>query len=168
MAALKKANISPEIRYEMLARVVTLEQAPLPRSQSVLPIITAGTADLPVAEEARITAEIMGQRTELICDVGVSGLHRLLAHLDNFQKANCLIVVAGMEGALASVVGGLVNCPVIAVPTSVGYGSSLGGLSALLTMLNSCASGISVVNIDNGFSAAITATLINRKIEGKK
>jgi len=168
MAALKEANISPEIRYETLARVVTLEQAPLPRSQAVLPIITAGTADLPVAEEARFTAEIMGQRAELICDVGVSGLHRLLSHLDNFRKANCVIVVAGMEGALASVVGGLVNCPVIAVPTSVGYGSSLGGISALLTMLNSCASGITVVNIDNGFSAAITATLINRKIEGKK
>ncbi len=168
MTALKEADISPDIHYEELARVVFLEQTPLPRSQSVLPIITAGTADLPVAEEARATAEIMGQRTELVCDVGVSGLHRLLAHLDSFQKANCLIVVAGMEGALASVVGGLVNCPVIAVPTSVGYGSSLGGLSALLTMLNSCASGISVVNIDNGFSAAITATLINRKIEGRK
>lgn len=168
MAALKEANISPDICYETLARVVTLEQAPLPRSQGVLPIITAGTADLPVAEEARATAQIMGQRAELICDVGVSGLHRLLSHLDSFRKANCVIVVAGMEGALASVVGGLVNCPVIAVPTSVGYGSSLGGISALLTMLNSCASGITVVNIDNGFSAAITATLINRKIEGKK
>ena len=168
MTALKKADIAPDIRYEELARIVFLEQAPLPRSQAVLPIITAGTADLPVAEEARLTAQIMGQRAELICDVGVSGLHRLLAHLDTFQKANCLIVVAGMEGALASVVGGLVNCPVIAVPTSVGYGSNLGGISALLTMLNSCASGITVVNIDNGFSAAITATLINRKIEGKK
>jgi NCAIR mutase (PurE)-related protein len=168
MTALKEADIAPDICYEKLARVVTLEQAPLPRSQAVLPIITAGTADLPVAEEARATAQIMGQRAELICDVGVSGLHRLLAHLDTFQRANCLIVVAGMEGALASVVGGLVNCPVIAVPTSVGYGSSMGGLAALLTMLNSCASGITVVNIDNGFSAAITATLINRKIEGKK
>jgi len=168
ISALKKADIDPKIRYEELARVVCLEQAPLPRSEAVLPIITAGTADLPVAEEARVTAEIMGQRTELLCDVGVSGLHRLLAHLDTFKQANCLIVVAGMEGALASVVGGLASCPVIAVPTSVGYGSSLGGISALLTMLNSCASGITVVNIDNGFSAAITATLINRKIEGKK
>ena len=168
ISALKKADIDPKIRYEELARVVCLEQAPLPRSEAVLRIITAGSADLPVAEEARVTAEIMGQRTELLCDVGVSGLHRLLAHLDTFKQANCLIVVAGMEGALASVVGGLASCPVIAVPTSVGYGSSLGGISALLTMLNSCASGITVVNIDNGFSAAITATLINRKIEGKK
>jgi NCAIR mutase (PurE)-related protein len=168
IAALREANISPDMRYEELARVVVLEQAPLPRSQAVLPIITAGTADLPVAEEARITAQIMGQRAELVCDVGVSGIHRLFSHLDTLRQANCLIVVAGMEGALASVVGGLVNCPVIAVPTSVGYGSSLGGLSALLTMLNSCASGITVVNIDNGFSAAVTATLINRKIEGRQ
>jgi NCAIR mutase (PurE)-related protein len=110
----------------------------------------------------------MGQRTELICDVGVAGLHRLFRHLPKLQKANILIVVAGMEGALASVIGGLVSCPVIAVPTSVGYGSSFEGLSALLTMLNSCASGVTVVNIDNGFSAAVTATLINRKIEAHK
>ena len=107
----------------------------------------------------------MGQRAELICDVGVAGLHRLFPHLPRLQKANIIIVVAGMEGALASVIGGLVSCPVIAVPTSVGYGSSFEGLSALLTMLNSCASGVTVVNIDNGFSAAVTATLINRKIE---
>jgi NCAIR mutase (PurE)-related protein len=120
---------------------------------------------LPVAEEARVTAEIMGQRTELICDVGVAGLHRLLGKLEKLQNANVIIVVAGMEGALASVVGGLVNCPVIAVPTSVGYGAGFGGISALLTMLNSCASGVTVVNIDNGFSAAMTATMINRKIE---
>jgi NCAIR mutase (PurE)-related protein len=115
--------------------------------------------------EAQVTAEIMGQRTELICDVGVAGLHRLLGHLGKFQNANVIIVVAGMEGALASVVGGLVSCPVIAVPTSVGYGASFEGLSALLTMLNSCASGVTVVNIDNGFSAGVTATLINKKIE---
>ena len=137
----------------------------LPQSKSILPIITAGTADLPVASEAKVTAEIMGQRTELIYDVGVAGLHRLLAHVPKLQQANVVIVVAGMEGALASVVGGLVSCPVIAVPTSVGYGASFEGLAALLTMLNSCSSGVTVVNIDNGFSAAVTATLINNKIE---
>jgi NCAIR mutase (PurE)-related protein len=153
-------------RYEELARAIVLEQKALPPSKSVVPIVTAGTADLPVAMEAKVTAGIMGQRTELVCDVGVAGLHRLLAHLPKLQQANILIVVAGMEGALASVVGGLVSCPVIAVPTSVGYGCSFHGLSALLTMLNSCASGISVVNIDNGFSAAVTATLISRKIDG--
>ena len=159
----------PQARYEKLARAIVLEQRKLPASKSVLPIVTAGTADLPVAEEARVTAEIMRQRTELICDVGVAGLHRLFGHLPKLQKANILIVVAGMEGALASVVAGLVSCPVIAVPTSVGYGSSFEGLSALLTMLNSCAAGVTVVNIDNGFSAAVTATLINRKIEaGRK
>lgn len=136
-------------------------------SKNAVTIITAGTADLPVAAEAKVTAEIMGQRTELICDVGVAGLHRLLSHTEKLQKANVIIVVAGMEGALASVVAGLVNCPVIAVPTSIGYGASFGGLAALLTMLNSCAAGVTVVNIDNGFSAAVTATLINRKIEAK-
>ena len=158
----------PKARYEKAARAIVLEQKELEPSKSVLPIVTAGTADLPVAEEARVTAEIMGQRTELICDVGVAGLHRLFGHLPKLQKANVIIVVAGMEGALASVVGGLVSCPVIAVPTSIGYGSSFGGLSALLTMLNSCSSGVTVVNIDNGFSAAVTATLINKKIEEGK
>ncbi len=142
-----------------------MEQKESPTSKTILPIVTAGTADLPVATEAKVTAEIMGQRTELICDVGVAGLHRLFKHLPKLQKANVIIVVAGMEGALASVVGGLVSCPVIAVPTSVGYGSAFEGLSALLTMLNSCAAGVTAVNIDNGFSAAVTATLINKKIE---
>jgi NCAIR mutase (PurE)-related protein len=165
LAATKKF---PKARYEELARAIVLEQKELPPSKSVLPIVTAGTADLPVATEARVTAEIMGQRTELICDVGVAGLHRLIKHLPKLQQANIVIVVAGMEGALASVVGGLVSCPVIAVPTSVGYGSAFEGLSALLTMLNSCASGVTAVNIDNGFSAAVTATLINRKIETGK
>jgi len=164
--ALAKSGKFPEARYEQLARAIVLEQRKLKPSKSVLPIVTAGTADLPVATEAKVTAEIMGQRTELICDVGVAGLHRLFEHLPKLQKANVIIVVAGMEGALASVVGGLVSCPVIAVPTSVGYGSSFEGLSALLTMLNSCTAGVTVVNIDNGFSAAVTATLINRKIEG--
>jgi len=164
--ALAKSGKFPKARYEEQARAITLEQAELPPSKSVLPIVTAGTADLGVAMEAKVTAEIMGQRTELICDVGVAGLHRLLGHLPDLQKANIIVVVAGMDGALASVLGGLVSCPVIAVPTSIGYGASFQGLSALLTMLNSCASGITVVNIDNGFSAAVTATLINRKIDG--
>ena len=166
--ALAKTKKFPKARYEKLARAIVLEQKKQSPSKSILPIVTAGTADLPVATEAKVTAEIMGQRTELICDVGVAGLHRLFGHLPKLQKANVIIVVAGMEGALASVVGGLVSCPVIAVPTSVGYGSSFEGLSALLTMLNSCASGVTVVNIDNGFSAAVTATLINRKIEAGK
>jgi len=165
-AALSKTGEFPAARYEELSRAIVLEQKELPRSKSVLPIVTAGTADLPVAMEAKVTAEIMGQRTELVCDVGVAGLHRLFGHLPDLQKANIIIVVAGMEGALASVLGGLVSCPVIAVPTSVGYGCSFQGVSALLTMLNSCASGITVVNIDNGFSAAVTATIINRKIDG--
>ena len=163
--AISQTGQFPKARYKKSARAIILEQKELPQSKSVLPIITAGTADLPVAEEAKVTAEIMGQRTELICDVGVAGLHRLLGHVPKLQQANVVIVVAGMEGALASVVGGLVSCPVIAVPTSVGYGASFEGLSALLTMLNSCSSGVTVVNIDNGFSAAVAATLINKKIE---
>ncbi len=163
--ALANTKKFPKARYEELARAIILEQNEPPASRTVLPIVTAGTADLPVATEAKVTAEIMGQRTELICDVGVAGLHRLFKHLPKLQKANVVIVVAGMEGALASVVGGLMSCPVIAVPTSVGYGSSFEGLSALLTMLNSCAAGVTAVNIDNGFSAAVTATLINKKIE---
>ena len=162
---LAKTNKFPDARYEKLAKAIVLEQKKLELSKTVIPIVTAGTADIPVAAEAKVTAEIMGQRTELICDVGVAGLHRLLSHLPKLQNANVIIVVAGMEGALASVVGGLVSCPVIAVPTSVGYGASFEGLSALLTMLNSCAAGVTVVNIDNGFSAAVTATLINKKIE---
>ena len=166
--ALAKTDKFPKARYEKLARAIVLEQKELIASKTVLPIVTAGTADLPVASEAKVTAEIMGQRTELICDVGVAGLHRLFKHLPKLQNANVVIVVAGMEGALASVVGGLVSCPVIAVPTSVGYGSSFEGLSALLTMINSCSAGVTVVNIDNGFSAAVTATLINKKIEAKR
>jgi len=163
--ALAKTKKFPKVRYEKLARAIILEQKKLKPSKTILPILTAGTADLPVATEAKVTAEIMGQRTELICDVGVAGLHRLIGHLPKLQHANVIIVVAGMEGALASVVGGLVSCPVIAVPTSVGYGASFEGLAALLTMLNSCASGVTVVNIDNGFSAGVTAALINKKIE---
>ena len=155
----------PKARYDELSKTIVLEQKKITPSKFVLPIVTAGTADLPVATEAKITAQIMGQRTEVICDVGVAGLHRLLGNLAKLQKANIIIVVAGMEGALAGVVAGMVSCPVIAVPTSIGTGASFGGLSALLTMLNTCAAGVTVVNIDNGFSAAVTATLINRKIE---
>lgn len=164
--ALTATGKFPNLRYEKAARAIVLEQKQLEPSKTALPIVTAGTADIPVAEEARVTAEIMGQKTELICDVGVAGLHRLIKHIPRLQQANVVIVVAGMEGALASVMGGLMSCPVIAVPTSVGYGSSFEGLSALLTMLNSCSSGVTCVNIDNGFSAAVTATLINKKIEG--
>jgi hypothetical protein len=157
----------PDARYDELGRTIVLRQGDLKPSKTILPILTAGTADLPVAMEAKVTAEIMGQNVELTCDVGVAGLHRILKHAKELQKANVIIVVAGMEGALASVVGGLVSCPVIAVPTSVGYGSSFEGLAALLTMLNSCASGVTVVNIDNGFGAAVAATMINRKIDEK-
>ncbi len=166
--ALAETNRFPKARYEKIARAIVLEQKELSPSKNILPIVTAGTSDIPVAAEAQVTAEIMGQRTELICDVGVAGLHRLFKHVPKLQQANIIIVVAGMEGALASVLGGLVSCPIIAVPTSIGYGASFHGLSALLTMLNSCASGITVVNIDNGFSAAVTATLINRKIDANQ
>jgi len=163
--ALSKTGRFPQVKYDKLARAITLEQKKLNLSKSSIPILTAGTSDLPVASEAKVTAEIMGQSAEIICDVGVAGLHRLLMQLPKIRDANVVIVVAGMEGALASVVGGLVDCPVIAVPTSIGYGANFGGIAALLTMLNSCAAGISVVNIDNGFSAAVTAVLMNRKIE---
>ena len=153
------------LRYERDARMIVLEQKPVESPVGNIIIVTAGTADMPVAEEARVTAHMLGQKVEVVCDVGVAGLHRLLGHVERLQKASVLIVVAGMEGALASVVGGLVDCPVIAVPTSVGYGSNFEGLSALLTMLNSCASGVTVVNIDNGFGAACAAAAINRHIQ---
>ncbi len=125
-------------------------------------MVSAGTSDLPVSEEAALTAEALGSRVQRVYDAGVAGLHRLLAELDTLNRARCIVAVAGMEGALPSVVGGLVSCPVIAVPTSVGYGANLGGLAALLAMLNSCASGVSVVNIDNGFGAGFLANRINR------
>jgi NCAIR mutase (PurE)-related protein len=140
---------------------VTIEKTPFPQRPGFIAIVCAGTSDLPVAEEAAVTAEIMGNRVERIFDVGVSGLHRMLARLDILQQANVLVVVAGMEGALPSVVAGLVARPVIAVPTSIGYGANLGGLTALLAMLNSCASGLTVVNIDNGFGAGYAASQIN-------
>ena len=138
-----------------------MEKKKIKNRPGTIAILSAGTSDLPVAEEAAVTAEAMGNRVQRIHDVGVAGLHRLLARAEDFRAANVLIVVAGMEGALASVVGGLVSAPVIAVPTSVGYGTGFGGIAALLSMLNSCASGVAVVNIDNGFGAAAFASAIN-------
>ena len=148
--------------YHELARAITLRQR---RRKGIghIAVVSAGTSDMPVAEEARVTAEIMDQHVTTHYDVGVAGLHRLLARSRQIRQANVVVVAAGMEGALASVVGGLVAVPVIAVPTSVGYGASFGGLAALLTMLNSCASGVSVVNIDNGFAAGYIAAMINRQ-----
>jgi hypothetical protein len=143
------------------ARCVTIEKKPLPKRAGFIAVVCAGTSDLPVAEEAAITAEIMGNRVERIHDIGVAGLHRMLAKLELLQRANVLVVVAGMEGALPSVVAGLIAKPVIAVPTSIGYGASFGGIAALLAMLNSCASGVTVVNIDNGFGAGYAASQIN-------
>jgi NCAIR mutase (PurE)-related protein len=139
-----------------------LRKGELPKTSKKIAVVTAGTSDIPVAEEAAVTAETMGNSVERVYDVGVAGIHRLFAKSEILLKANVLIVVAGMEGALASVVAGMVDKPVIAVPTSIGYGANFGGLSALLTMLNSCASGIGVVNIDNGFGAGFLASMINR------
>ncbi|HYV29327.1 MAG TPA: nickel pincer cofactor biosynthesis protein LarB, partial [Candidatus Eisenbacteria bacterium] len=147
--------------YHETARCVTIASSPLPKRTGTIAIVCAGTSDLPVADEAAVTADIMGNRVERVADVGVAGLHRLLARLETLQKANVIVVVAGMEGALPSVVAGLVSRPVIAVPTSVGYGASFGGLAALLGMLNSCGSGVMVVNIDNGFGAGYAASQIN-------
>jgi len=143
------------------ARCVTIENQPLRKRPGTIAVVCAGTSDLPVAEEAAVTAEIMGNRVERLSDVGVSGLHRLLGRLELIQSANVVVVVAGMEGALPSVVAGLVSRPVIAVPTSVGYGASFGGLAALLGMLNSCGTGVTVVNIDNGFGAGYAASQMN-------
>lgn len=154
-------RVIPEIQYDSCSRILKAEKAEKARSGLVV-VCTAGTADIAVAEEAAQTAEYFGTQVERIYDVGVSGLHRLLAHLDIIQQANCIVAVAGMEGALPSVIGGLVSRPVIAVPTSVGYGANLGGISALLTMINSCANGVAVVNIDNGYGAGYMATQINR------
>jgi len=148
-------------RYNELGRIVTVMQTEVQAFDGIL-VVTAGTSDIPIAEEAVETAQIMGNRVERLYDVGVSGLHRLLENQDKLIKAKVIIVIAGMEGALPSVVSGLVSVPVIAVPTSVGYGANFGGLAPLLTMLNSCASGVSVVNIDNGFGAGYCAALINR------
>jgi NCAIR mutase (PurE)-related protein len=152
----------PGIECHALARTAFLPNGPIAkRGQGSICIVTGGTSDIPVATEAAVTARAFGNEVEELFDVGVAGLHRLLARREALYRANVLIVVAGMEGALASVVGGLVSRPVIAVPTSVGYGASFGGIAALLAMLNSCASGVTVVNIDNGFGAAFAATLMN-------
>jgi NCAIR mutase (PurE)-related protein len=152
----------PTARHHQLPRAITLRQSECDAPAGHIAIVAAGTSDLPVAEEARLTAEIMDQHVTTHYDVGVAGLHRLLAHSEVIQQANVVVVTAGMEGALASVVGGLVGVPVIGVPTSVGYGAAFGGLSALLTMLNSCASNVSTVNIDNGFGGGYIAAMINR------
>jgi len=154
-------EIFPEAVHHELARCITLQRAPLPKRAHPVAILCAGTSDLPVAEEAAVTADVMGNDIIRIYDVGVAGLHRLLNQLDKIRKAAVIIVVAGMEGALPSVVAGLVSQPVIAVPTSVGYGASFHGLSALLGMLNSCGTGVTVVNIDNGFGAGYAASQIN-------
>lgn len=158
----------PQVEYNALSRAITLRQGRKVKPVGHIAIAAAGTSDLSVAEEARATAEIMDQRVTTHYDIGVAGLHRLLAHSESIQSANVVVVVAGMEGALASVMGGLVAVPVIAVPTSVGYGASFGGLAALLSMLNSCSSNVSVVNIDNGFAGGYISAMINRQTATKR
>jgi hypothetical protein len=153
--------IEPRAEFHETARAVTLTQMQTAQGKGMVGVVCAGTSDLPVAEEAAVTARLMGNTVELIADVGVAGIHRLLAQQGTLTQARVLIVCAGMEGALPTVVGGLVNAPVIAVPTSIGYGASLGGIAALLGMLNTCSPNVSVVNIDNGFGAACIASLIN-------
>ncbi len=153
--------IYPQAEYHEQARIIICNRKPKDLAPGTILVVSGGTSDIPVAEEARITAELLGNRVDRLYDVGVAGIHRLLRQTEPIFQANVLIVVAGMEGALASVVGGLTSRPVIAVPTSIGYGASFGGLAALLAMLNSCASGVCVVNIDNGFGAGYIASLIN-------
>ena len=155
------------VTYDKISKILKVNPKVAPKEELIgnIAVVTAGTADIPVAEEAAQTAEYFGGKVNRVYDVGVSGIHRVLSNVDILNEANCVVAVAGMEGALASVVGGLVKVPVIAVPTSVGYGASFGGLSALLTMINSCANGISVVNIDNGYGAGYIATQINRLAE---
>jgi NCAIR mutase (PurE)-related protein len=163
-ATLQKAL--PDLDYHARSRTATLLKRPIEqKGKGRILILTAGTSDIPVAEEAMITAQMMGNEVEMICDVGVAGIHRLFHHREKIANAQVVVVVAGMEGALPSVVGGMVNRPVIAVPTSAGYGASFGGIAALLAMLNSCAAGVTVVNIDNGFGAGVAASLINQPQE---
>jgi len=157
----------PALVYHEAARAITLDVAPLPKSVGRVAIVCAGTSDLPVAAEAALTAARMGARVTRIHDVGVAGLHRLMRHLPALKKCNAIVVVAGMEGALPSVVGGLLDRPLIAVPTSVGYGMNLQGVSTLLAMLNSCVPGVTVVNVDNGFGAGVAAAMINRMASGQ-
>ena len=156
-------GVDDRAEYNPAARTITITRESL-EPFGLVSVVSAGTADQPVAEEARVTAAIMGSRVESFYDVGVAGAHRLFAYKESFEKSSAIVVVAGMEGALASLVGGIVSCPVVAVPTSVGYGASFGGLAALLAMMNSCAAGVSVVNIDNGFGAGYLAGLINRMV----
>lgn len=164
-AKLLKRKFKQAVHHET-ARCVTIEKKTLAKRPGTIAVVTAGTSDLPVAEEAAVTAEVMGNTVQRVYDVGVAGLHRLLNRIDDLRKANVLVVVAGMEGALPSVVAGLVSRPVIAVPTSIGYGANFGGLSALLGMLTSCGSGVTVVNIDNGFGAGYAASQINSLAAG--
>lgn len=154
------------LSYDPVSKIGVVNRTPQITADGTIVIATGGTSDIPVAEEAAQTAEVLGNTVIRLYDVGVAGLHRLLAQAETLSSANVIIAVAGMEGALASVIGGLTDCPVIAVPTSVGYGASFGGVAALLSMLNSCASGVSVVNIDNGFGAGYLASMINHKIGG--
>lgn len=154
-------RIEPRAMFHEMARTITLVQAPVKEGKGTIAVVCAGTSDLPVAEEAAVTARLMGNTVELIADVGVAGIHRLLAQKESLQTARVLVVCAGMEGALPTAVAGMVKAPVLAVPTSIGYGASFGGVAALLGMLNSCAPNVSVVNIDNGFGAACIASLIN-------
>jgi NCAIR mutase (PurE)-related protein len=158
------SKIAPDAEFQAQARMITVLRDRTERGEGAIAVISAGTSDIPVAEEAAVTAMAMGNRVARIYDVGVAGIHRLFGARQDFEAARVVVVVAGMEGALPSVVGGLVSVPVIAVPTSTGYGASFGGLAALLGMLNSCASNVTVVNIDNGFGAGFVASLINRKV----
>lgn len=160
-AELLKKNF--DFQYHEIARVGIIGKIPVPDGIGKIVIATGGTSDMPVAEEAALTAEALGNTVVRLYDVGVAGLHRLLSHMEDIMEARVIVAIAGMEGALASVIGGLADCPVIGVPTSVGYGASFHGLSALLSMLNSCASGVSVVNIDNGFGAGYLASMINHR-----
>jgi len=161
LSAEKASVLKTSIKYYDVARIGVAGEIPEPTAKGTIVVATGGTSDLPVAEEAAVTAELLGNKVNRVYDVGVSGLHRLLSHKEELMSASVVIAVAGMEGALASVIGGLVDCPVIAVPTSVGYGASFEGLTALLAMMNSCASGVTVVNIDNGFGAGYSASMIN-------
>ena len=165
LAAEKAAELDGKLplAYHETAKIGVVGKMPQPDGTGKIVVATGGTSDMPVAEEAALTAEVLGNKVTRCYDVGVAGLHRLLAHLDDIMGASVIIAIAGMEGALASVIGGMADCPVIAVPTSVGYGASFHGLSALLSMLNSCASGVAVVNIDNGFGAGYMANMINHK-----
>ncbi|MBU3916397.1 nickel pincer cofactor biosynthesis protein LarB [bacterium] len=158
-------ELSPDVEYHEQARIVVFNKTRIKKTKSKILVMTAGTSDIPVAEEAAVTAEVMGNRVERLFDVGVAGIHRLLSNRAKIDAASVLVVVAGMDGALPSVVAGLTDKPVIAVPTSIGYGASFGGLAALLTMLNSCANGVTVVNIDNGYGAGYSASTINQIAE---